>query len=112
MRSVIRPSPFHFDATSSVQWEGFKLDVETVAVGVCPRAADANPVVAANNLCPVHPTQTAFSRGSFLSGAKFQGVAEFFRRDARRIYLEAFAVRGGNRSYLQCFYATLLGGSF
>jgi hypothetical protein len=27
-RSAMRPSPFHFDATSSVQRAGFKLDVQ------------------------------------------------------------------------------------
>jgi len=35
------------ESDASVQRDGFKLDVEPVAVGVCPRAADANPVVVA-----------------------------------------------------------------
>jgi hypothetical protein len=35
------------ESDASVQGDGFKLDVEAVAVGVCPRAADANPVVVA-----------------------------------------------------------------
>ncbi len=43
----MRPSAFHFDAPSSVQRDGFKLDVEAVAVGVRPRAADANPDLSA-----------------------------------------------------------------
>ncbi len=35
------------ERNASVQRNGIKLDVEAVAVGVCPRAADANPVVVA-----------------------------------------------------------------
>ena len=35
------------ESDASVQRDGFKLDVETVAVGMCPCAADANPVVVA-----------------------------------------------------------------
>src|ERR1035441_2330858 len=39
------------ESDASVQWAGFKVDVGAVAVaaGVCPRAADANPVEGGRN---------------------------------------------------------------
>lgn len=42
-RRSMRPSPFHFDATNSIQRDGFKLDVGAVFVGVRQCAADAKP---------------------------------------------------------------------